>query len=132
LLLCFTIPLQRWLASRLHGTGVEVFTASAFAKKVVDATAGDLSEADLRDAEGWSRVIQRAADFCSPDWDAIVVDEAQDLEFAAWVMLSSLAQGKRLWAFYDPSQAFWPIGLRPVNFSLSTSSSPGNFALRPA
>ncbi len=43
-----------------------------------------------------------------PDWDAVIVDEGQDLTEDDWVLIADLSRGKRLWAFHDPDQAFWP------------------------
>jgi len=107
LLLCFTAPLQKWLAARLAGSGVEVQTVSGFAKRVVDGAGAEGGLAELSGSEYWRAVYERAVDHCAPRWDAVVVDEAQDLQFEAWVLVGALAEGKRLWAFHDPDQAFW-------------------------
>ena len=125
LLLCFTAPLQKWLASRLTGSGVEVHTVSGFAKGLVDASGGGLQDADLSGAAGWGKVFERAADLCQPTWDALVIDEAQDLQFEAWVLVSSLSQGKRLWAFHDPTQGFWADRSPPVDLFTTRFRLPG-------
>ena len=125
LLLCFTAPLQKWLSARLAGSGVEVHTVSGFAKGLVDASEGGLPDADLSGAAGWGKVFERAADLCQPNWDAVVIDEAQDLQFEAWVLVSSLSQGKRLWAFHDPTQGFWPDRSPPVDLFTTRFRLPG-------
>jgi hypothetical protein len=107
LLLCFTAPLQKWLAARVEGIGVEVQTISGFAKRLVDAAGGSPDLGALTGNEYWRIVYERADGLCRPVWDAVVVDEAQDLQFEAWVLVSTLSQGKRLWAFHDPDQGFW-------------------------
>lgn len=108
LLLCFTVPLAHWLSQRLATTGVEVNTISGFAKKIVDAAGTPPTAADVTSSEFWRAVYQRAEELCGPAWDAVIVDEAQDLEFDAWYLVSTLASGRRLWAFFDPGQGFWP------------------------
>ena len=107
LLLCFTAPLQKWLAARLAGSGVDVQTVSGFAKRVVDGAGATAGLADLSGAEYWRAVHERAIDHCVARWDAVVVDEAQDLQFEAWMLVDALSQGRRLWAFHDPDQGFW-------------------------
>lgn len=107
LLLCFTAPLQKWLATRLAGMGVEVQTISGFAKRLVDAAGWSPELGALSGNEYWRVVYERADGLCQARWDAVVVDEAQDLQFEAWVLVSTLSQGKRLWAFHDPDQGFW-------------------------
>jgi len=108
LLLCFTVPLQKWLAQRLAGTGVDVHTASALAKRIADASGSAPSGPSIQGVEAWGELFGIAADHCTRDWDVVIVDEAQDLQWQAWVLVSTLAEGKRLFAFHDPGQAFWP------------------------
>jgi nuclease-like protein/AAA domain-containing protein len=107
LLLCFTAPLRKWLAARLEGTGVEVQTVSGFAKRIADETgpAEDLQQ--LSNAEAWGQVFERAAKESTPAFDAVVVDEAQDLQREAWHLVEVLAKERRLWALFDPGQGFW-------------------------
>ncbi len=117
LLLCFTAPLRTWLAARLEGSGVTVQTVSGLAKEVADA-AGGAAAGDLTTNEVWRAIYERAADAgaagagggagqAGPPWDAVVVDEGQDLTFEAWWFVRALAEGARLWAFHDPGQGFW-------------------------
>jgi DNA helicase IV len=44
----------------------------------------------------------------NPGWDAVVVDEGQDLTDDDWLMIEELSRGKLCWAFRDPEQSFWP------------------------
>ena len=107
LLLCFTAPLQAWLAARLRDAGVEVSTVSALAKRIADA-AGVAPATRIADGpEAWGEVYLAAAEACERAWDAVLVDEAQDLQEEAWLLVSCLAEGRRLVAFHDPGQAFW-------------------------
>ena len=108
LLACFTQPLAQWLAARLQGSGVEVATVSALAKRVVDAAGVGPASPVLEGAGPWGEIFLAAADVCERRWDAVIVDEAQDLQVEAWMLLSCLAEGRRLVAFHDPGQAFWP------------------------
>ncbi len=108
LLLCFTQPLRKWLEVRLAGSGVDVQTVSGLAKSIADAADGPNRPGDLTANEYWQAAYERAADLCEPRWDAVVVDEGQDLTFEAWYLVRGLAEGARLWAFHDPGQGFWP------------------------
>jgi len=45
---------------------------------------------------------------CEAEWDAVVIDEAQDLPEEAWLLVEKIARGRKLWAFCDPSQGYWP------------------------
>ncbi|WP_308197108.1 NERD domain-containing protein [Anaeromyxobacter sp. SG17] len=108
LLLCFTQPLRKWLEVRLAGSGVEVQTVSGLAKSIADAADGPNRQGDLTANEYWQATYERAADLCEARWDAVVVDEGQDLTFEAWYLVRGLAEGARLWAFHDPGQGFWP------------------------
>jgi hypothetical protein len=108
LLLCFTQPLRKWLEVRLAGSGVEVQTVSGLAKVIVDAVDGTDRQGDLTANEFWQATYERAADLCERRWDAVLVDEGQDLTFEAWFLVRALAEGARLWAFHDPGQGFWP------------------------
>ena len=107
LLLCFTAPLQKWLASRLEGSGVDAQTVSGLAKGFVDGAGGAPTGAVIEGKEPWGELFLRAADLCERRWDVVIVDEAQDLQDEAWMFVSCLAEGKRLVAFHDPGQAFW-------------------------
>ncbi len=108
LVLCFTQPLSKWLAARLEPDGVEVHTVSGFAKGVVDAADGPSAPEDMSDSEYWKELLLRAGELCERRWDTVVVDEAQDLPEEAWLLVQEVAEARRLWAFHDPGQSFWP------------------------
>jgi hypothetical protein len=136
LLLCFTQPLRKWLASRLEPAGVEVQTVSGFAKGIVDAADGGSAPDAATRSEYWKDVLLRAGELCERRWDTIVVDEAQDLEDEAWLLVQELASGRGLWAFHDPAQTFWtdrhpPAHLFGTSFKLPRGqrSPPGIEAL---
>jgi hypothetical protein len=112
LLLCFTRPLQKWLAARLAPDGVEVHTVSGLAHDL--AARRPATRAEEGDAEYWKDQFLAACDACEPRWDVVVVDEAQDLQEEAWLLVTSLAEGKGLWAFQDEAQRFWPDRTPPL------------------
>jgi hypothetical protein len=60
----------------------------------------------------WSGVALEALVEAMPKlntaWDAVVVDEGQDLTDDQWMLVEYLSQGKLRWAFWDPEQSFWP------------------------
>jgi hypothetical protein len=107
LLLCFTSPLRKWLAERLAGSGVEVQTISGLAKRLEQESGRSPAGGALAEQEGWRHAYRVAAEVCSPRWDAVVLDEAQDLDLAAWRFVEALARGRRLWGFFDPGQGYW-------------------------
>lgn len=107
LLLCFTAPLRTWLQARLAGSGVEVETVSGLAKGIAERAGVAPAAADLTSSEYWRTVTDRALDHAEPRWDAVIVDEGQDLTLEAWCLVDSLSKGRRLWAFHDPSQGYW-------------------------
>jgi hypothetical protein len=108
LFLCFTQPLRKWLAARLESAGVEVKTVSGLAKAAVDAVHGRTAPDVITDSEFWESTLYAACDLIQPRWDTVIVDEAQDLQESAWMLVSQLApRGRRLWAFTDPAQSFW-------------------------
>ena len=110
LLVCFTRTLATCLRAQLQSDGVDVFTVSALARHVAEAggTPFPLSP----DAAFWRALSLRAAEQAAPGgdkgWSVVVVDEAQDLAEEDWLLVSAIAEGKRLWGFLDESQRFWP------------------------
>jgi hypothetical protein len=120
LVLCFTQPLRKWLSARLAPDGVEVQTVSGFAKALVDTADGKAAPDEPTDSEWWKDVLLRAAELCVGRFDTVVVDEAQDLPEEAWLLVQELAEKKRLWAFHDPGQTFWP-DRRPPKHLFSTT-----------
>ncbi|MFO0585467.1 MAG: NERD domain-containing protein [Anaeromyxobacter sp.] len=114
LLLCFTQPLKRWLEARVKGEGIDVHTASGLAKELATADGRAWEFEGLTEGEIWKAYSERAAEVCQPRWDAVIVDEAQDLTYEAWYLVEALTPGKRLWAFHDPGQAYWPERTPPT------------------
>lgn len=108
LLLCSTEPLRHWLLARLAGTGIDVETVSGLAQRIAERADGPSPRPGAGAQEGWSGLFQRASDLAEPRWDALVIDEAQDFPFEAWAFVDGLARGRRLWAFLDPVQRYWP------------------------
>ena len=120
LFLCFTQPLRRWLESRLQPDGVEVETVSGISKRLADSTGQSVQAADLTNSGTWRVIYERAVDAARPEWDVVIVDEAQDLPEEAWFVVEALARGRRLLGFHDPYQGFWkdrrpPPELFPVS-----------------
>lgn len=124
LVLCFTQPLRKWLAARLQGDGIDVYTVSGFAKEVVDAAQGASAPETVTDSEFWKDLMLRAADLGERRWDTVVVDEAQDLQDEAWLLVQELAEGRRLWAFHDPGQSFWADRRPPEHLFATTFKLP--------
>ena len=111
LLLCFTEALARWLAA--GNPGHPNLTVRAIKRYAVELLEQAGEKADVQETPVfWSEVSLRAAvsalPVLRPDWDAVIVDEGQDLAEDDWVLIADLSRGKRLWAFHDPEQAFWP------------------------
>jgi superfamily I DNA and RNA helicase len=107
LLLCFTAPLRRFLEQRLDGTGIDVQTINGFAKQVEVQVGPTPGEPNLQTDDGWAALFRHVAPYVEPRWDAVVVDEAQDLQAGGWELVERLSVGKRLWAFHDAAQKFW-------------------------
>jgi superfamily I DNA and RNA helicase len=107
LLLCSTQPLAKWLRARLEGTGIQVETVSGLARTLAEQADGPRADgAPLVEAD-WKRFFERACELVKPEWDAVIIDEAQDFPFEAWALVEGLARGRRLWAFQDPGQCYW-------------------------
>jgi nuclease-like protein/AAA domain-containing protein len=124
LVLCFTQPLRKWLAARLDPAGVEVHTVSGFAKAIADDADGPSAPDDMTDSEYWKEVLLRAGEVCEQRWDTIIVDEAQDLQEEAWLLVQELADARRLWAFYDAGQSFWADRRPPAQLFGTTFKLP--------
>lgn len=111
LLVCFTKPLAGWLASAMaadDGATVRVDTIRAVALELMDGKGVNASQLDQ---EGWDELGFRAATEgfgeSTEGYDTVIVDEAQDFTVGDWALVERYAEGKRLWAFCDSSQAFW-------------------------
>src|SRR2546422_9371781 len=109
LLLTFTEALARWLRECPAVEGLEVAPIRRFALTLL-GRAG-LEASPPSEAQGWEEVSLRAAAEALPrldaSYDAVVLDEAQDLAAGDWVLAQELAGGEPLWAFHDPAQRYW-------------------------
>jgi len=126
ILLCHT----RALATSLERAGHRASTVRELAADRLER-AGVVIE-DGAPREGWSkatwdRVSREAAKLVTQDafeYDAIVIDEAQDLDEGDWELVRALAKDRLLWVFGDEGQAFWtdrreiPADMRPFVFVL--------------
>jgi hypothetical protein len=121
LLLCFTDGLAHWLNAQLGGQGIEVRTVRSLAQGLLGPDAPP-----PRTPEDWAQLPWDAAEAAGSracPWDAIVLDEAQDLDLGDWALIETIADGRTLWAFHDMAQAFWqerqpPAHLFDARFSL--------------
>ena len=75
------------------------------AMQLVDKARGPVQTGT--DQRFWRDLSLEAADLCGGGWDAVVIDEAQDLTEEDWFLVEALARGARLWAFQDEGQRFW-------------------------
>jgi len=127
LLLCFTLGLARWLALSLANAGVEVATVREKALALLRAS----GQRPDTSAEGfWDNVSLSAACDALPaqgdGYDAVVVDEGQDLGSGDWDLVQALAGDGPLWCFADAAQGFWddraiPHAAFEAHFSLPTN-----------
>ncbi len=110
LVLCFTAALAQWLREQTPVEGVSVQTVRGLAVELLKQA--QLEVGDYSSAAFWENVSLRAASEALPKvadrWDVVLIDEAQDFSAGDWLLATELAQGRRLWAFHDPAQAFWP------------------------
>jgi hypothetical protein len=110
LLLCFT----RALALEFRAAGRTAWTVRDLAAELVRTRSLPVSAASEParwSAEEWSEATLLAAAEVerSPfPCDAVIVDEAQDLEAADWALVRALAGQGPLWIFADEGQGFWP------------------------
>ena len=116
-LLCFT----KALAAALRSSGIsDAFTVGELAAELVTEAGidvqGGAGPADWT-AETWQMVPVHAAvdalDRARARFEAVVIDEAQDLAPNDWELVRSLADGRPLWGFADDSQGFWSDRLVP-------------------
>lgn len=120
LLLCFTDGLAQWLAAHVEDAGVTAWPISRLAAEWVDRAGR--SHPELSTPEAWEDVMFAAAEVAreqDDEWDAVIIDEAQDLTGGHWMLVDALVGEGRLWAFQDPAQAYWSD--RQVEDSLFTS-----------
>ena len=112
LILCFTEGLARWLKAQHINTGVRVEPIRIFAKSILINNSPSRSETRVENLD-WDKMAFEAAcvveDKKDPEllFDAVIVDEAQDLEIGDWELIRCLSSENKLWAFHDPKQQFW-------------------------
>ncbi|MBN1770310.1 MAG: AAA family ATPase [Deltaproteobacteria bacterium] len=124
LVLCFTAALARWLAEQTKVDGITVQTVRGLAVELLRQA--KLEVGDYSSATFWENVSLRAASEALPKvaerWDVVIIDEAQDFSAGDWLLVTELAQERRLWAFHDPAQAFWPDRALPQDRSWARCS----------
>jgi len=122
LFLCFTDPLARWLDRafedlRRQGLCVRASTLRRLAHAIV---AGP-GEPPPVDHDGWMDLVARAAGRARPEdavADVVFVDELQCFDAPDMALLGRLVEpSQRLWAFWDPKQAFWARPPLPAWFT---------------
>jgi protein-tyrosine-phosphatase len=119
LLLCFTDGLGQWLASHLASHSAPGLTpdemtcgieARSISQLAVELCAQQGIEMNPHDPKHWEEANLHASEVVEKmgaDWDVVIIDEAQDLHEANWLLVEALAGEGTLWAFHDPAQAFW-------------------------
>ena len=118
----YNAALARRATAALDGTGVDVTTVDALALRL--ASQHDASSATAPDdADGWRQLRRRAADLRMPRrYDALLIDEAQDLDSAAGGLLDSVLVGgltNGWWrAFHDPGQDIFGRSSDPADFAM--------------
>jgi hypothetical protein len=94
----------------MQAPNIVVDTVPGFAMGLLERAG--IPTGDAQEAGFWKDLPLRAACDALPKLgdvcDAVVLDEVQDLGENDWLFLSELARGKRIWAFCDPAQSFWP------------------------
>ena len=126
-LLCST----RALATALRAGGLKnSWTVRQFAAELLEATTQTVQDGAPQEqwtAETWDRVptlvAERGIEPVRELFDAVIVDEAQDLSDSDWTFVRALSDGRPLWAFMDEGQRFWderqcPRELFPASFKL--------------
>jgi superfamily I DNA and RNA helicase len=124
LLLTFTDALALWLRHAMRDVaGVEVAAIRRFSLALL-REAGEAREPEVG-SKDWEDMSLRAVDLpgIKGRYDVVVIDEAQDLTEADWLLVEKLAGEGRIWAFYDPAQHYWAdrkirLDLVPARFTL--------------
>lgn len=130
--LCFTEALAVWLGSQIGSRGVTVSTVRRLARDLLRRSGAKVPTERDQDRDFWESAVKRALDEAAAEiletpWDAVIVDEGQDLTSDDWLLVRMLAGDRgRLWAFHDPAQAFWseraiPDNLRAMRYTLGRS-----------
>ncbi|MBI3203977.1 MAG: AAA family ATPase [Myxococcales bacterium] len=110
-LMCWT----KALASALRASGVDqAFTVRELAASLIAEVGIDPQDGAPPtewSAETWELVpLYAAADaleLARSRFDAVVIDEAQDLSPNDWELVRALSEGRLLWGFADDGQGFW-------------------------
>lgn len=109
LMLCFTEPLARWLNEQIGAPNPAVWAIKRYAVELLRQAGRDVIIENT--PEFWSAIALEAVADALPQlnlsWDAVIVDESQDLREDDWLLIEELSKGKLLWAFWDPDQSFW-------------------------
>lgn len=109
LMLCFTEPLACWLEKQAGAANLSIWAIKRCALDLLRQAGKQIVVQDT--PQFWRDVSLEAAIDALPNlqlpWDAVVVDEGQDLIDNDWVLIEELSRNKPLWAFWDPDQAFW-------------------------
>lgn len=107
-LLCYT----RALATALRAQGLPAHSIRDLAARIVEASGESIQSGEPREAwtnDSWRALPSRAASLWAEHgepFDAVVVDEAQDLAPEDWALVRSIAGSRPLWAFGDEGQSF--------------------------
>jgi len=109
LLLCFTNALAEWLRKSITTPNVRVEALGKLALDIKRSMGTAVNEPS--DKAGWDQLLLEVAADVLPgiarDWDAVILDEAQDLSAVDWDLMTELSRDKRFWVFHDPAQHFW-------------------------
>lgn len=112
LILCFTEGLARWLGAQHKDSEVRVEPIRSFARTILQEKEHSLPIDENGNLE-WDKLAFEAAGIVEETedqellFDAVIVDEAQDLDVGDWELIRCLAGENKLWAFHDPKQRFW-------------------------
>jgi hypothetical protein len=123
LFLCFTDALALWLRSQVGSSEIAVSTVRRFARDLLQQAGSKIPPEGKQDREFWETAVKRALEEAATEildnpWDAVVVDEGQDLTSEDWDLVEALVGERgRMWAFYDPAQAFWTDRAIPATVS---------------
>jgi superfamily I DNA and RNA helicase len=116
LFICFTEPLSKWLRSLIGSTKIDVWAIKRLAIQFLELAEKPPNVPVRREdwtPAFWQSVTPLALSVAGEAidagyYDAIVVDEGQDLDADDWKLIERLSQSnRRLWVFHDPSQKLW-------------------------
>ncbi|MCK6439694.1 MAG: NERD domain-containing protein/DEAD/DEAH box helicase [Planctomycetes bacterium] len=109
---CYNKSLAAWLSRQLDGSGVTVRTFHALCDEYAHKARIPFDPAKSKDvAAFWNveaaAILERALDVVPDRFDAVVVDEGQDVRPAWWIPLQLLnkdAEKGAFYVFFDPAQ----------------------------